>query len=440
MTHDDRRSSKSPAQGEVAAHRARWFALGVLVLVGVLNYVDRELPYILADSIKADLKLSDTALGFITGLGFLLVYAVMGLPLARLSDRSGAYGLVIGGAVAFWSLMTAVGGVCQNQWQLALARMGVAVGESGSSPAAHAYIARNFEPHRRGLPLALFFMSSPVGAMLGLLGLLGGGYLEAVVGWRGAFLAMGAVGFALTLVVSLTVKGARAVRPPPEPTRQLLGGVRQLLRNRSYRRVVLAAAFSGFATYTIAAFGPALLHREYGMAPREVGATLGVTKGLLGLAVLIAGGFVVDRVGARNPRWMPLVPTITVVCGLPIIMMAWLTDDKIWAIVALATANAVGPACLAPSVSCFQSLSPPHLRATASAFFLFAIAIFGGAGPLVAGALSDMLSPTYGPQSLRQALLLVPAAHIVSALIYWWASRDFQGELYLEEHPAPQPA
>jgi MFS family permease len=124
-----------------------WTAVVLLAIVGVLNYADRFLPAVLAEPIRVELELSDTAIGVINGFGFLLVYAVLGLFIARIADR-GAFGLVVSACLTLWGAMTMLGGAVVSGLALALTRVGVAIGEAGSTPAAHAYVARNFLPER----------------------------------------------------------------------------------------------------------------------------------------------------------------------------------------------------------------------------------------------------------------------------------------------------
>jgi MFS family permease len=145
-----------------------WAAVAVLALVGTLNYVDRFLPGVLAEPIKRDLALSDTAIGVINGFGFLIVYAVLGIVIARAADR-GLFGATISGCLTLWGSMTMLGGAVQSGVQLALNRVGVAVGEAGNTPAAHADVARNFVPEKRSAPLAVITMSIPLASAASLL-------------------------------------------------------------------------------------------------------------------------------------------------------------------------------------------------------------------------------------------------------------------------------
>ncbi|HEX2212446.1 MAG TPA: MFS transporter, partial [Mycobacterium sp.] len=223
--------------GTHTARRA-WTAVAVLALVGTLNYADRFLPAVLAEPIKNDLALSDTALGVINGFGFLAVYAVLGLVIARIADR-GAFGLVVSTCLTLWGAMTMLGGAVQSGFQLALTRVGVAVGEAGSTPAAHAYVARNFVPERRAAPLAVITLSIPLASAASL---LGGGLLAQSLGWRTAFVVMGAISVMVAPLV-LVVLGRRQPMPTtPIGSDVHSAPVRDLLRKPSFVIIVLGAA------------------------------------------------------------------------------------------------------------------------------------------------------------------------------------------------------
>ena len=220
--------------------RRAWAAVVLLALVGTLNYADRFLPAVLAEPIKADLALSDTAIGVINGFGFLVVYAVLGIAIARIADR-GAFGLVISSCLTLWGAMTMLGGAVQSGFQLALTRVGVAVGEAGSTPAAHAYVARNFPPERRAAPLAVITLAIPLASAASL---IGGGLLAESVGWRTAFVVMGLISVLVAPVV-IFVLGPRQDMPvEPQRPSERSANAWDLLRKPSYLAIVSGAALS----------------------------------------------------------------------------------------------------------------------------------------------------------------------------------------------------
>lgn len=410
--------------------RRAWAAVAVLALVGTLNYVDRFLPAVLAEPIKHDLALSDTAIGVINGFGFLIVYAVMGIAVARVADR-GAFGAVVAGCLSLWGTMTMLGGAVQSGFQLALTRVGVAIGEAGSTPAAHAYVARNFVPQRRSAPLAVITIAIPLASTASL---LGGGLLAQSLGWRTAFVIMGAVSVALAPLVLLVV-GVRQSLPavPAAAVDKRTAAWWNLLRKPSFLIVVAGTAFISAAGYSLTTFSPAFLMRTRGMSLGEVGVEYGLATGLIGVLGLLIVGRLADRLAERDPRWLLWIIVVLTLVLLPTSVLAFVVEDRMLCVVFLALSYAIGTSYLAPSIAAIQRLVLPEQRATASAVFLFFNAVFGSVGPFVVGMLSDSLTADLGPQALGRALLLLVAPmQLIGAVCYWAASRRYRSDIIEE--------
>jgi MFS family permease len=184
---------------------ARRYALVILAIVYMFNFIDRQILGILLPAIRDEFGVSDTWLGFLSGTAFAMFYIVLGIPVARYADRQNRRDL-IAFAVALWSGMTALCGVAANFWQLALARIGVGVGEAGCSPPAHSMIADLYPPEQRSTAMGVYTIGISVGIMLAY---LLGGWVVQNIGWREAFLIVGLPGILLALVVRFTV-----VEPP----------------------------------------------------------------------------------------------------------------------------------------------------------------------------------------------------------------------------------
>ena len=405
-----------------------WAAVIVLAVVGTLNYVDRFLPAVLAEPIKNELALSDTAIGVINGFGFLIVYAVLGIFIARITDR-GAFGLVVTGCLTLWGTMTMIGGAVTSGFQLALTRIGVAVGEAGSTPAAHAYVANNFRPERRAAPLAVITLSIPLASAASL---LGGGLLAESLGWRTAFVIMGAISVAFAPIVLLVVgtrqRIATAPASPAAPTVRWW----DLLRKPSYLAIVTGAAFVSVAGYSLTTFAPAFLIRSHQMSLGEVGLHYGLASGITGVLGLLVVGRIADKLAARDPRWLLWIVAAMTAALLPFSALALLVDDTTLCVWFIALSYVVGTAYMAPSISAIQRLVPPEQRATASAIFLFFGATLGSLGPFLTGVFSDALTADFGTESLRFALFLVPVAQLLAVALYLVASRTFARELVAE--------
>jgi predicted MFS family arabinose efflux permease len=398
-------------------------AVWLLSVVACLNVIDRSLPAILAELIKRDLALSDAAIGLINGFGFLVVYAVAAIPVSRLADRRG-YGPVIGICMALWSVMTALGGFAQSGWQLAMSRLGVALGEAGATPCSQAFIASRFPPERRAAPIAALNISIPVSTLIAM---VAGGYLGQGIGWRSTMMVLGVISLVFAPLVFLALgRSADAGLGPPRP---VLGEVAQLLRGRSYRTIVIGSAVMGIAAFGHLTFAVAFLMRFHGYSVAEVGVSYGVTASLAGGVAILLTGWGVDRLARRDPRWVLWIISLTVLCLSPFSVASYLVADRAAAIYLLAVTNCIAVAYTVPVVAAVQWLAPSHLRATSSALNLFSTAILGGIGPLVVGMISDALTPHLGAAALGRALLVVPAAYLAAGAIFWWASRSFLAEV-----------
>lgn len=406
---------------QVHGHRRAWTAVAMLGLVGVLNYLDRFLPSVLAEPIKAELHLSDTAIGVINGFGFLAVYAVLGLMIARIADR-GAFGAVVAGCLTLWGTMTMLGGMAASGLQLALSRVGVAIGEAGSVPASHAYVARNFRPEHRAAPLAVITMAIPVASTVGF---LGGGLLAESLGWRTTFVIMGVASIVVAPAALLVVGVRQSLPAAPES-----GSWWALLRKPSFLSVVAGTSFMSMAGYSLSTFTSAFLIRTHSMSLREVGLSYGVASGAAGITGLLLVGYLTDRLTSRDPRWPLWIVVALTALLIPASVLAFVVDNRMFGVALLASSYAIGTSYLAPSIAAIQRLAAPDQRATASAVFLFFNAVFGAVGPLVVGLISDALTDEFGAHALGLALLsVVPTMQLLGVACYGAASVRYRRDL-----------
>ena len=181
------------------------YAMFLLLGIYIVNFLDRSVVNILAEPIKQELHLADWQLGMMSGLAFALFYTVLGIPIARLAERSNRP-IIIGTATAVWSGFTMLSGTASSFIQLIAYRIGVGVGEAGCTPPAHSLIADYVPKERRASALAFYSMGTPLG---GLLGLVMGGLVADAYGWRAAFLVAGLPGIVFALLTWFTLKEPR---------------------------------------------------------------------------------------------------------------------------------------------------------------------------------------------------------------------------------------
>jgi MFS family permease len=407
----------------------RHYILFILTVVGTLNYLDRQVLTILIEPIRKDLGISDTQIGFLTGIAFTFVYVALAIPSARLAD-SWSRRKVIALAAGAWSIMTALCGVAQSYTQLLFARMGVGVGEAGGHPSCQALVGDLYEKKVRATAMSIFLLSMPFGIGLGL---LIGGWAVGALGWRGVFLLVGLPGLLIAPIVWFTVPEIRQGMSDgfknKLPTPPLLETIRLLLSFSSYRNMVLAQIASSMIGLGISTWLPSFLTRSHGMAPASIGLNLTLAFAIpLGVG-LMAGGRLTDAMARRDPRWYFWIASISSFLNGLFTAAVFLvpTGAVFWC---MALGYLTVSIFIGPNLVITQTLSPVAFRATACAFTSFMVNSIGlGVGPQVMGIVSDLLRPHYGEESLRMSLLLVSALSIPATIFYYRASRTYLGDM-----------
>jgi predicted MFS family arabinose efflux permease len=408
----------------------RTYVLAVLLTAYIFNFIDRQLPTILAPMLVDEFDLSDKQIGLMTGFAFAVFYTFVGIPIARWADV-GSRRTIIALALAVWSAMTAVTAFAQSFLHLALARIGVGIGEAGCSPPAHSLISDVFPPEKRATALSIYSLGIPIG---GALGTLVGGWLGQLYGWRVAFLVVGLPGLLLALLVRFTVREpARAAsHTGGEPVEVV---ARFMLRLPSFLHLSAGTALHAFYGYGAAAFLPIFLIRVHGLGLGEISTALAALALTTGTAGTYLGGWLSDRLAHADARWYMWVPAIGSLIAIPFTFLFYLWPEPWTALLLSIPGTIVGGLYLGPCFAMTQSLAKPHMRAMASAVLLFIVNLIGlGIGPVFVGVLSDLLKPSFGVDSLRYALLATVAAGAAwSAVHFHLAARTLREDLLAKD-------
>lgn len=403
----------------------RTYILLLLTFIYAVNFIDRQILVVMQEAIKADLSLSDTELGLLTGFSFALFYVTAGIPIARLADRANRRN-IIATALAVWSGMTALSGLAQNYLQLLLARIGVGVGEAGCSPPAHSMISSLYEPKRRASALAFYSAGLYFGVLLGY---LLGGFLSETYGWRATFLILGLPGIAIALLLRFSVK---------EPLRgagshqqaSLKETLAVIARLKSFPYFAFGCAMSAFVSYGTGNFLPSLMVRYHGFSPSEVGMILSLSGGLTGMIGTYLGGVLADKYGARDPRWYLWIPGLSGVLAIPFAMFGYQTDSPVLMVAGTGIAAILSTMYLGPAISVSHRLVSPHMRALMSAILFFILNLIGlGMGPVVVGMISDTLREITGEESLRAALTIAVSLAFIKAWLFFEGGRKLPQDL-----------
>lgn len=384
-----------------------WYVLTLLFGAYTFNWMDRYVLVILIEPIKADLHLSDTAIGLMNGFAFAAIYSIAGIPIARWADR-GTRRSIIALGLALWSAMTALSGVAHTTGQLVAARLGVGLGESACSPSAHSLISDYFGANKRATALSIYQLGIVIGIALGL---IVGGWANELYGWRAAFMIVGLPGLLLALAIRLTVREPRRGQSdgPSADTTQYStwDGLRTILSKKSYLAYAVALGLAAFTDNAFEAWGPVYLMRVFHMGSAAVGTWTGSLEAPAGIVGTLLGGVVADRLGTRDARWYLWVPVIAMGVMVPCIFMFLVAGSGVvffyYFLAILAAAAYMGPI-----IGLTQRLMPVRLRAQAAALQFLILNLIGpGAGVSVAGILNDVFAPAHGAAAVRYSLMFI---------------------------------
>lgn len=407
------------------AMKRRGLTLTLLTLTYFFSYMDRQILAILLERIKADLVLTDTQLGLLSGLVFAIFYATLGIPVARLADRTSRRD-IIAVSLTIWSAMTAMCGLAQNFTQLMLFRIGVGIGEAGSSPPSHSIIADLYPPEKRAGAMAVYSLGVVLGAGFGT---LIGGVVAHSYGWRVAMMTVGLPGIALAVLVRLFMveprRGLSDAGPvaAPAPMPSVAQGFASMWASAPARHLVVGVTLTSMIGYALTGWGPSFMQRSLGISMLDVSRYIALPGALFGAISALAGGKIADvlakRHGLHVQSWVVLVMKGL---SLPFALAFYLIDVPAIAIGSYFAYLIFANSYLGPSFALIQHLAPLKTRAMWAAITLLVINLVGlGLGPTMVGWLSDLLKPTFGEESLRYALVIIVMMTPWALYHYWRA-------------------
>lgn len=394
------------------------YALALLLAVNLLNYIDRQALYAVFPLIKADLRLSDTALGFL-GSAFMLCYMLAAPFFGRLGDRSNRARLAAGGLVV-WSLATALSGMAASYRMLLAARSLVGVGEASFGTVSPGLLADYVPSERRGRMLALFFLAIPVGSALGY---ILGGQLGQAFGWQTAFLLVGLPGLFLALPLYFLNDPRQSVSQTASlPRERIFPELRRFWLNRTYVYATLSMAAITFALGGLAQWVPSFLQRSFGLEVARGNTMFGMITVVSGIAGTLAGGWLGDRFQRRSATGYLYVSAAGFLLGAPLMILALTTSNLTLCLATIFAAELFLFLNTGPLNTTIVNVVAPGRRAMAFAVNIFVIHALGDAiSPAIIGFLSDRWG-------LSPALLITPLAVLVAAGFALRGGRFVEGD------------
>lgn len=435
--------------------RVTWrthYALGVLTIIYVFNYIDRHLMAILIEPVKAEFGISDTQIGLLSGLTFALFFTLFGFPLGRLSDRIGRKPVIALACIA-WSAMTMLCGLAGSFLFLVLARIGVAIGEAGGTAPSMAMVSDLYPPQRRSTALSVLMLGSSLGAVFGL-GL--GGWIAQHYGWRTAFVVIGAPGILLGILLWTTVRAPKPAAPTTsvaqaqaqESWLQTLG---ILLATPAFGLLVMTGSVAAIAGYAIGTWAPSFLIRSHGLSLQEAGILVGVVGGTCSAIGTLTCGWFTDRMVRRDAGWQIGVPLLGTLLSIPFGLACFLWPQGVaftafgisvpLAFLFYIPFGFFGTWWATPCLGAISHLFPATRLAQATAIFVMGMGLLGvGLGPLVTGMLSDYFTPLAGSAALRYSLAASMSLLALAALFLALALPRYRRQLLGQSsHPHAAP-
>lgn len=459
-------ATTSSAQAKAPSRSYRLYVLFLLTAVYTFNFVDRQIIGILSPYIKEDLGLADWQLGILKGFAFAVLYTTLGIPIARLADRISRV-TIVSVSLALWSGFTAVSGAANNFTQLALARVGVGIGEAGGSPPSHSLISDYFPKEKRAGALAIFAMGIPIGIALAY---LGGGWLTETFSWRVAFVVVGVPGVLLAILLKLTVREperggleaddgndafkALRVTEPEGGFEKLLFGLSKLAPSKAreavfselatvwraakhllaiptYRAIVIGTTAISFATYAKGTWIVDFYVRSHGDFPiLQVLFWLGIISGTAYAAGTFLGGYLVDKFGSKNRKLYGYIPAVAMVFSVPMFLVVLWHPNPVVSLFFQVPVQLAFGFYLGPAFALAQTLAPVSVRALSTAIFFFILNMIAlGFGPTIAGFLSSAFAGSMGGgMALQVSLSIVGMSALFGALMFYKAGNRIEAD------------
>ena len=413
------------------------YLLLVLMVVLSFSYVERTFFGMVLEHIKLDLHLTDTQLGILSGVGFALFFAVLGIPIARWAD-GGNRVTIVWLTTVVWSAAVILCGMAGTFLQLFLIRIWVAAGEAGCTPPANSLIPEYFSRSERPRAVARYMAGISLGLMVGY---FAGGWLNELYGWRKAFFIIGFPGVALTALTATTLKEPRyltsallrdstQVSTHEESQPSIKEVMETLSGNATFRHLLFFCSVWYFTGWGITQWLPTFFIRSHGMDTGALGTWLAAIYGGVGILGTWLGGALASRYAARNERLQLLGVTVLFVLEGVFNAVSVIVPNHHVAFGALALGYLCEGVAYGPVFATLQTLVPARMRSTAQAIMGLLPNFFGmGFGPLTVGALSDALHPWAGNESLRYTLILFCPGYCWAAAHLWRASQTVARDL-----------
>ena len=415
--------SKEKAKELISSPYA-WLVLGLLTLIYISSFVDRQIIAVLAPQIQQELSLSNVEVGLLYGTAFSLIYAICGIPMGRLADIYSRKMMIVVGLVV-WSVMTAVSGLASSLTFLIVARFFVGISESALSPAVYSLLSDYFKPEQRGTVFSIYSAGIFVGIGVAF---LGGGTIAEAYDWRTSLMAVGLPGIFIAVIAWWIIRelprGVGQAGGRYEIASDFMEVVRFIISKRTIRYHFLGFAFLAFIGYTVLGFVGIVLKDIHGAA--ELIPQYGWFMAATGLSVM-ASGRAADWLARRwKASYRFIMAMVAGLVCLPLYYFGLFAGSGVTALILIGLANIISSSYNGISAAILQYLVKPNMRALAGGLYLFVISVVGfGIGPPLTGWLMDsVFTGHYGPA--KALMLVISCCGVLGSVCFLMAMRSYE--------------
>ena len=400
-----------------------WLVLILLLFIYILNFLDRYLISGLVDPIKGDLQVGDAFMGLLMGPAFAFFYTALAIPIARFADRHSRTMIICVGCFV-WSLFTVLSGYAQTPWQLAIARIGVGVGEAAFVAPAYSILAAYFVASKRGMVFAILNIAVYLG-QIGAFAL--GPAIAAQSDWRMAFKLVGLPGMLIAPLAWVLIREPRRIIAPIEDTIRLIPLVNKVFVRASYVLLAVGMGLGAMSGLGFGLWGPTLFSRAYELSTEQAGAIFGIYFGFSGLFGMLIFGAVTDRAVKQGMQRASQLAAIALLAAtICILFVTWsptITMAK-WLAV---PSGLLGGGWSIGVLTTLQYILPDKFRATATSLFIMVMTFLSFVcGPLITGVLSQAFGDD--ATSLRLSLSIVIPVAFIGALMIGVSSKFIESD------------
>ena len=395
-----------------------WYALALLTLVYVLNFLDRVIILYLFPLIKTEYKFTDLQLSLLGTTAFVIFYTALGIPFGRYADR-GSRAKMIAVGLAVWSLFSGLTGFAWDFWSLFFCRLMVGVGEATLGPAAISLLADYFPPQKRATVTSIYSMGIALGAGFAA---FFGGVLGQTYGWRAAFYVLGFPGVLLAVLVFTMREPARS--QIPTETEYSSTDWKKLLSNKTFVLLCLGYALLGLATNNLSIWGATFYSRVHKFDLVTIGAWGGILTLIAGIPATLFGGVIADWFRRRQVGGRMLYGAGLSLISVPFWLLLIFTDNVFLILIANGVLLFAALAWLGAAAADATEIAGVNLRGLAIAVYFFSVNIAAYLiGSNLIGFLNDKFGATENPAMMRYALLVCPISCLLSAICLFIGSK-----------------